>query len=165
MAMRPPGPKQLVAPTVLLAGGFLWYLVSGSIWFNVCKGKIDYDTFMPDDCIRRNEQAAQMKPNEPATGLFPDYASKESYADIKAFWGDDLISQGFSAIGSVAADGLRPAIPVWNSFFAQETRRTAVTWMIGILTSALAAKVVHGWWDYHHSAQKENASSDSQSLP
>jgi len=47
MASTPPNPRKLVMPTFVVTCGFLWYLVSGSVWFNKCEVQLNIINFLP----------------------------------------------------------------------------------------------------------------------
>jgi hypothetical protein len=156
MTSSPPNPRKLIIPTFVVASGFLWYLVSGSVWFNKCKAEISAISLLP--VVNCSESPGQIVQDIQPTGetvesrLWPEFgANNEHYSDLSVFWGDDLISGFFSTLGSAAGGELRSymrdsAVPAWNAFFKEDSRRSAVQWGFALITAALATELVKEWW-------------------
>jgi hypothetical protein len=100
---------------------------------------------MPKDCQKKPEP--EFLPGCEGM-LWPAFGScSKSYDGLQAFWGDDLISSGFSGIGSVAGGALQPFmretfVPTWNNLFKESERRSAVKGIVFVVTGALAAELV-----------------------
>jgi hypothetical protein len=145
-------------------GGFTWYVVAGSVWFNRCGAQLDPISLGPVNCQEKDEKPTTQCPE---FSLWPAFGScNRTYEGLGGFWGDDLISKAFSTIGETAGGTLRPVlrdhvVPSWNGFFAEKSRRDATMWVIGLFTTALAGELVKEWWTYsRHRDTKPEPKSD-----
>jgi len=138
MALTPPSPRKLLQISLLLIGGFGFYLVCGSNWYWQCKAQLDPANLLPVNCQNTNRVRPECKES-----LWPAFGEcNDNYEDLSKFWGDDLISNFFSTLGNVAGDAARPilqdtVVPTWNRVFLEDKNRDFVAWAIGAIPIAM----------------------------
>jgi len=167
MASSPANPRKLMIPTLVVTLGFLWYLVSGSVWFNKCEAEINTVSLLPVvDCKESRKQSIQdfqSSGESIESRAWPEFGSNnDNYQDLSVFWGDDFISRFFSSLGSAAGGVLQPyirdsVVPAWNVFFKEESRRSAVQGGFALITGGLASLLVKEWWKLYIKDNKDKS--------
>jgi hypothetical protein len=151
MSLTPPSSKKLLQVSLLLVGGFCFFLVYLSHWYWECKAQLDPATLMPVTC--RDTNSNRISP-ECEERLWPTFGEcNDNFEGLSNFWEDDLISTFFAILGNVAGDAARPIlrdtiVPTWNAVFRIDKNRDLVIVVIGAIPGAVIGFLIKDVYDH-----------------